>query len=358
MAARRAPQYEWCAAAELVVADHAAPGIRRRRAGKGWVLHGPDGARVTDPAVLARVRALAIPPAWTDVWICGTADGHVQATGRDARGRKQYRYHPSFRAHREDVKFEGLSEFGRSLGGLRRRVDADLGRPGLPREKVVALVVRLLEETAVRVGNEEYARTNHSYGLTTLRNRHARWEHGAVVFRFAGKSGRVHEVQLEDRRLVRAVRRCGELPGQLLLQYVDEDGRVEPVSSADVNEYLRAATGIDVTAKHFRTWIGTLLAAELLAEEPPPTSQRQAASTIVATMRTVSDRLGNTPAVCRRSYVHPIVEERYLAGTLGSDWDAGPTRPAGGLSASERKLLALLAPNRKARRKPAAALAA
>jgi DNA topoisomerase I len=357
MAAQRAVAYEWCPADGLAFVDDSRPGLTRRRTRTGWALRDADGRPVRDPLTLARVRALVIPPAWTDVWICPDPDGHLQVTGRDARGRKVYRYHPSYRAHREEVKFDGLAAFGARLGALRRRVDADLALPGLPREKVVALVVRLLEETAVRVGNEEYARTNGSYGLTTLRNRHARWEHGDLVFRFPGKSGKLHEVTLEDRRLVRALRKVQELRGQLLLQYVDaETGEPTAVTSCDVNDYLRAATGIDVTAKHFRTWIGTVDAAELLAVAPVPSSQREAAHEVRAAMAVVAERLGNTVAVCRRSYVHPIVVETYEAGQLAARWADGPTRSAGGLTASERRVLALLEPRRRRRRAlPAAA---
>jgi DNA topoisomerase I len=353
MARQAAPTYEWCTADGLTFVDDGMPGLARRRSGSGWALRGPDGRPVRDPLTVARVRALVIPPAWTDVWICADPDGHIQVTGRDARGRKQYRYHPAFRAHREEVKFDGLAAFGARLGALRRQVDADLRRPGLPEPKVVALVVRLLEETAVRIGNEEYARTNGSYGLTTLRNKHARWEQGGVTFRFPGKSGKVHSVTLDDRRLVRAVRRCQELRGQLLLQFVDDEtGTPSAVTSCDVNEYLRHAMAIDVTAKHFRTWIGTLEAAELLAVAPVPTSEREAAHEVRQAVAAVAEHLGNTVAVCRRSYVHPLVIDTYEAGRLATVWASGPSRAAGGLSASERRLLALLQP-RRARRRPA-----
>jgi DNA topoisomerase I len=356
MARTPTPTYEWCPADGLTFVDDRQPGLTRVATRTGWTVRDAEGRVERDPLTVARVRALVIPPAWTDVWICPDPDGHLQVTGRDAKGRKQYRYHPAFRAHREEVKFDGLAAFGSRLGALRRRVDADLRRPGLPEEKVVALVVRLLEETAERIGNEEYARTNGSYGLTTLRNKHARWERGGVTFRFPGKSGKVHTVTLDDRRLVRSIRRCQELPGQLLLQYVDETGAPSAVTSCEVNDYLRAATGIDVTAKHFRTWIATVDAAELLAAAPVPTSQREATHEVRAAVAQVAERLGNTVAVCRRSYVHPIVVETYEAGRLADVWAAGPNRPAGGLMPSERRLLALLEPRR--RRRPRAAAAA
>jgi DNA topoisomerase I len=357
MATKAAATYEWCPADALVYVDDHGPGLTRVGTMTGWTLRDPDGRAVRDPLVAARVRALVIPPAWTDVWICPDPDGHLQVTGRDAKGRKQYRYHPAYRAHREQAKFDGLAEFGAHLGRLRRRVDDDLALPGLPEAKVLALVVRLLEETAVRVGNEEYARTNGSYGLTTLRNRHARWEHGGVTFRFPGKSGKIHQVTLDDRRLVRAVRRCQELPGQLLLQYVDDEtGAPTAVTSCDVNDYLRGASGIDVTAKDFRTWIGTVDAAELLAAAAAPTSPREAAQVVREAVAQVAERLGNTVAVCRSSYVHPLVIETYEAGRLADVWEAGPRRAAGGLTASERRLLALLEPRR--RRRPHAVAAA
>ncbi len=334
------------------------PGIGRRRAGRGFVYLGPDGDRVTDDALVERIRALAIPPAWTDVWICADPAGHLQATGRDAKGRKVYRYHPRYREVRERAKFDRLADFGEALGPLRTRVADDLARPGLPRQKVLAAVVRLLERTMIRVGNEEYAKANGSYGLTTLRDRHARFEGDSVRFIFRGKSGRDHRVTLQDRRLARIVRRCQELPGQQLFQYLDDDGAVCAVTSSDVNEYLRAGAEIDVTAKDFRTWAASLMAACTLVTVERPESERGAAQRLKTAITAVAEELGNTVAVCRASYVHPAVVDAWLDDTLAPQWQKGPKRPAGGLLAEERKLLALLrAEKRKARRAVAAAKA-
>ncbi|HET7725694.1 MAG TPA: hypothetical protein VFK54_00065 [Candidatus Limnocylindrales bacterium] len=287
------------------------PGITRRRAGRGFSYRAPDGSVIRDRATLRRIRALAIPPAWTDVWICPDPAGHLQATGRDARGRKQHRYHARFREAREAAKFSRLLEFARALPQIRERVDADLSKPGLPREKVLAAVVRLLELSLIRVGNEEYARLNRSFGLTTLRDRHARIEGTQVRFRFTGKSGRRHEVTLRDRRLARVVARCQDLPGQDLFQYVDDDGVVRDVRSEDVNAYLREISP-DVTAKDFRTWAGTVLAYRALRALQPDTGTSRKA--VVEAMKATADRLGNTPAVTRSSYVHPAVVEAYLDG--------------------------------------------
>jgi DNA topoisomerase-1 len=311
--------------------------IRRVRAGRGFIYRRPDGKRVTDPATHERIRGLAIPPAWTDVRIAPRPDAHLQATGRDARGRKQYRYHPDFRARREAVKFDGLVAFARALPRIRARVRRDFARPGLPREKVLAAVVRLLQLTLVRVGNDEYARLNRSFGLTTLRDRHATITGAAIRFRFRAKSGQMREVSLRDRRLARVVSRCQDIPGQELFQYLDEAGEPRSISSEDVNDYLREASGIDVTAKMFRTWAATVLAcralgavvaeAEALAGSarlagvsatngaPPSTVARRQ---VLAAMRMVADRLGNTAAVVRQSYVHPAVIDTFLDGRLGS----------------------------------------
>jgi DNA topoisomerase I len=291
-------------------------GITRRRAGKGWAYRTPDGEPVRNRDTLARIRSLAIPPAWTDVWISPDERGHVQATGRDARGRKQHRYHPAFREQREHAKFDRMLSFAGLLPAIRERVEADLGRPGLPREKVLATVVRLLELTLIRVGNEEYARLNRSFGLTTLRDRHARIEGSQIRFRFTGKSGKKHEVTLRDRRLARVVARCQDLPGQDLLQYLDDDGVVRDVRSEDVNAYLREITGADVTAKDFRTWAGTVLTYRALRALQPGASDRQARKNVVEAIRQTSERLGNTPAVARRSYVHPAVLQAYLDGGI------------------------------------------
>jgi DNA topoisomerase-1 len=292
------------------------PGIRRRRAGKGFTYIGLDGKRLADKRVLARIRSLAIPPAWTDVWICPIARGHLQATGRDARGRKQYRYHPRWHAVRDEAKYERMIAFGRALPRIRRRVEEDLSLPGLPRERVLAAVVRLLEKTGVRVGNEEYARENRSFGLTTLRSRHADVGTSRIRFRFRGKGGKEHDVELSDRRLARIVARCQELPGQALFTYLDDEGVPRTVDSADVNDYLREISGEEFTAKDFRTWSGTVLAAWALAELTEFDSEAQAKRNVVRAVEAVAERLGNTPAVSRRSYVHPTVIDAYLDGDV------------------------------------------
>ena len=323
----------------LTWSDDTEPGIRRRRSGRGFS-YSYDGTAVRDAAELARIRALAIPPAWTDVWISPQPDGHILAVGRDARGRKQYRYHSRYREYRERAKFEHLATFGRALPRLRRTVATDLQLPGLPREKVLATVVQLLESTLVRVGNEEYAQANQSFGLTTLRRRHARLEGGTVRLRFRGKSGRDHEVAVSDRRLRPIIRKCQDLPGQLLFKYDDESG-VHPISSQDVNDYLRAVTEMDISAKEFRTWFATLLAACELARQPVPDSERDAKRVVTQTIRGVSKQLGNTPAICRRSYVHPTVVAAFGSGDLAEQWQA-PVARRTGLVIEERRLLALL----------------
>ena len=266
--------------------------------------------------MLARIRSLAIPPAWTDVWICSNPLGHIQATGRDARGRKQYRYHPRWRQVRDETKYHRLIAFARALPRLRARVNTDLGLPGLPRRKVLAAVVRLLEETRMRVGNEEYAQNNRSFGLTTLRSRHATVDGATLRFQFRGKSGRRHTIDLRDRRLARIVRRCQDLPGQHLFQYRDDEGGWESVDSDDVNGYLREASDEDITAKDFRTWAGTLLAYGFLARRVASTENGDARHDVVEAVREVADQLGNTPAVSRRSYIHPGVVDAYLEGSL------------------------------------------
>jgi DNA topoisomerase-1 len=272
---------------------------------------------VTDRTVLRRIRSLAIPPAWTDVWICTDPSGHLQATGRDARGRKQYRYHAAWTRGRDDLKFERLLAVARALPRIRERCEADLATPGLSREKVLAAVVRLLELTLIRVGNEEYARLNRSFGLTTLKRRHAKVEGSAIRFQFAGKSGKRHEVGLRDRRLASIVRRCQDLPGQELFAYVGDDGVPHDISSDDVNEYLREISGIDMTAKDFRTWAGTVLAYRALRALAPVENGRAAKKNVVEAVRLTADQLGNTPAVARRSYVHPAILEAYMEGTIG-----------------------------------------
>jgi len=292
------------------------PGLRRKRAGKGVVYYTAEGERVRDPETLKRIKALAVPPAWTDVWICPHADGHLQATGRDAKGRKQYRYHARWRELRDENKYDRMLDFGRMLPKIRRRTARDLARPGLAREKVLATIVRLLETTLIRIGNDEYARNNNSFGLTTMRDNHVKVEGTKIHFRFRGKSGIKHDVDLTDKQLARVVKRCRDLPGQELFQYLDEDGERQSVGSAEVNEYLRRITGSDFTAKDFRTWAGTVLAALALQEFCSFTSQREAKRHIVRAIENVAKRLGNTPSVCRKSYVHPAVIETYLEGNL------------------------------------------
>lgn len=294
----------------------AEPGIRRRRAGRGFTYTGPNGKRITDRAKLAWVRSLAIPPAWTEVWICTSQRGHLQATGRDARGRKQYRYHPDWRATRDEAKFERIAAFGQALPRIRRRVEKDLRRRGLPRERVLAAVVLLLEKTRVRVGNEEYAQENRSFGLTTLRDRHAQVGSTRIRLRFRGKGGKVSDVELFDARLARVVSRCQDLPGQELFAYLDEDGEVRTVGSSDVNDYLREISGQDFTAKDFRTWAGTVLAVWALREFEQVDSQAQAKRNVVRAVERVAKWLGNTPAVSRESYVHPGVIDAYLDGDV------------------------------------------
>jgi DNA topoisomerase-1 len=318
------------------------PGIQRLGSTRFRYVDQASRKPIRDAETLARIKALAVPPAWQDVWICAEPDGHIQATGRDARGRKQYRYHTRFRQRRERRKFHALAPFGEALGELRAQIDRDLRQPTLSRERVLAAVLAILERTYVRVGNEEYARSNRSYGLTTLRTRHAKVNGSELRFCFVGKGGRRFDVSFSDPRLARVVRRCQELPGQLLFQHVGDDGEPIAVSSTDVNEYLRSVTDLDVTAKTFRTWGASLLAAQELVDIEPPTSDRAAARAIKAALEPVASRLGNTIAVCRASYVHPKVIDAYIDGTIAERWDSGPRRAAGGLSADERRLLALL----------------
>jgi DNA topoisomerase IB len=305
-------------AAGLVYVHDDQPGIRRQRCGKGFSYRDTDGLCVRDESHLQRIRALAIPPAYVDVWICANPRGHLQATGRDARQRKQYRYHAQWRALRDHGKFDRVLAFGAALPALRRRVRRDLARPGLPREKVLALVVRLLDDTLIRIGNEGYARDNKSYGLTTLRTRHVRAERGRLRFAFRGKSGQEQEVELSDSRLARIVRRVQQLPGQRLFQYLDDDGQRQPVDSGEVNDYLHEACGEDFSAKDFRTWGGTVNAAGVLARTPLPETGGELAirSTLAAAIKEVAAILGNTPAVCRASYIHPLILQGWQDGSL------------------------------------------
>jgi DNA topoisomerase-1 len=292
------------------------PGITRRGAGKGFSYRNPDGSKVTDKRVLARIKALAIPPAWTDVWICPSPNGHLQATGRDDRGRKQYRYHPKWREVRDEAKYDRMLVFAAALPAIRERVDHDLRRTGLPRERVLATVVRLLETTLIRVGNEEYAKENHSFGLTTMRTRHVDVEGAEITFSFRGKSGIKHEVDITDRRLANVIQQIEELPGQELFQYVDEHGERHDVKSEDVNDYLREISGEPFTAKDFRTWAGTLIAAEALAGFKEVDSDAEANKRVIEAIDAVAKRLGNTRTVCRNCYIHPAVIDAYLDGAL------------------------------------------
>lgn len=290
------------------------PGIRRFRCGKGFRYTAPGGAPVNDEGTLARIKSLAIPPAWTGVWICTSPNGHLQATGRDARGRKQSRYHPRWREVRDETKYERMVQFAQALPAVRERVKKDLALAGLPREKVLATIVSVMEQTHIRVGNQEYAKENGSYGLTTLRNKHVEVMGSKVIFSFQGKSRVHHTVSLEDRRLARIIKQCEDLPGYELFQYVDEDGEPHSIDSSDVNEYLREITGQYFTAKDFRTWAGSVLACDLLRDMGSFENASQAKKNVVAAMKAVANKLGNTPAVCRKCYVHPAVLEAYLGG--------------------------------------------
>jgi len=298
--------------AGLRYVSNQAQGIRRIKTRDGFYYVDKNGQRITDESVLARIQSLVIPPAWQEVWICPYANGHIQATGRDARGRKQYRYHPKWREVRDEVKYERMINFGRVLPALREKVMKDLGFPGLPREKVLAAVVRMLDLTGVRIGNEEYAKENRSFGLTTLLNKHVRVEGAEIELRFRGKSKVYHALKVRDRRMANIIKRMRDLPGQELFQYLDEQGNVHSVGSDDVNEYLRSITGEDYTAKDFRTWTGTVLATLLLLELTHYGSMTEAKRNIDQTVRMVAERLGNTPRICKTCYIHPVVFSTYL----------------------------------------------
>ncbi|MBO9766101.1 MULTISPECIES: DNA topoisomerase IB [Xanthomonas] len=336
-------------AAGLTYVNDQQPGISRRKAGKSFSYRDADGQRVADAETLQRIRSLAIPPAYTEVWICAKPNGHLQATGRDARRRKQYRYHPEWAQVRGEGKFERVIAFGTALPKLRRRLRRDLLLPGFPREKVLAIVVALLADTLVRVGNAEYARSNRSYGLTTLRNRHMEFlKGGRARLKFRGKSGQDHDIEVDDKQLVKLIRECQQLPGQSLFQYRDDDGQLQPVDSGEVNDYLREAMGEDFTAKDFRTWGGTLAALQRLARLPLPERSSERALTQVQNdvIREVADALGNTPSVCRKAYIDPCVFEGWRAGQLQAmatgvrgerQWEAATLKF---LSASRSKLKA------------------
>ncbi|HUQ16414.1 MAG TPA: DNA topoisomerase IB [Candidatus Saccharimonadales bacterium] len=333
-------------AAGLRYVSDDAPGITRARSGRGFSYRDPAGALIRDRAEVARIRRLAIPPAWTSVWICANPLGHLQATGRDARGRKQYRYHDRWREVRDGTKYGRMIDFGAALPKIRTRTDTDLRRQGLPREKVLATVVRLLEGTLIRVGNEEYAKENRSFGLTTMQNRHVDVSGGTMLFRFRGKSGVQHEVDVRDRRLAPVVRRCQELPGQDLFQYVGDDGEPHGIGSDDVNAYVKEISGEDFTAKDFRTWAGTVLAVRALEELDGYESEAEAKRQVQTAVESVARRLGNTRAVCRKCYIHPAVLEAYLDGSLRRSPDSlrrGVKAPErNGLTAEEGRVLRVL----------------
>jgi len=303
-------------AAGLRYTTDASPGIRRIRRGRAFTYVDAEGRRVRAAAELARIRSLVIPPAWSDVWICPDPRGHLQATGRDARGRKQYRYHPKWRVVRDETKYDRVIGFAKALPVIRRTTSGHLRRQGLPREKVLATVVQLLEKTLNRVGNDEYARSNRSYGLTTMRDGHVEVKGHRVRFSFRGKSGIEHEIDLNDRRLARIVRQCRDLPGYELFQYIDENGQRQTVGSEEVNAYLKDITGQDLTSKDFRTWAGTVLAAQLLREFEAFTSNAEAKRNVLAAVEMVARRLGNTKAVCRKCYIHPAVFDAYMDGSM------------------------------------------
>jgi len=321
------------------------PGIVRKRHGRGFIYVGPNGKTIRSPATLRRIKNLAIPPAWENVWICVAQDGHLQATGRDAKGRKQYIYHPRFRESRNGTKYDRMLAFGSALPRIRKCVERDLRLPGLPKRKVLALVVKLLDQTSLRVGNVEYMRNNGSYGLTTLRDRHARVNGQSVKFRFRGKSGVLRELDLCDPQLAKIVRRCKDVPGQELFQFQTDSGEHHPINSEDVNAYLRDIAGEAVTAKDFRTWHGTTqMLNELLATEAP-TSQTQCKKRLVAAIKSTSAMLGNRPGICREYYVHPVVMESYQDGALS----ASPCPPrTGRILPEEAGVLELV---KKSRRK-------
>jgi DNA topoisomerase I len=329
----------------LRYASNSEPGIHRRHGRKGFEYVKADGKRVTDADTLARIKSLVIPPAWEKVWICADERGHLQATGRDARGRLQYRYHPRWREMRDAHKFDHMIEFARALPTIRRRVKQDLALPGLQRRRVLATIVQLLETTCLRIGNERYAEENDSFGLTTLRNRHVKVHGPRVEFQFRGKSGKFHHATVEDKRLARIIRRCRDLPGQALFEYLDDEGKPQAVGSSDVNEYLKEVSGADVTAKDFRTWAGTVFVANELARREGPVGP----SHMVAAVRHAAQRLGNTPAICRKSYVHPHVLD---PETWSDRRERRAARPPRGLRADEAALLRLLRPLTAASRTP------
>jgi DNA topoisomerase I len=307
---------EAAASAGLRYVSDESPGIKRWRKGASFVYYDKEGRRIRNPLELKRIRSLAIPPAWEKVWICAQANGHLQATGIDAKGRKQYRYHPTWRTVRDEAKFERLLSFAEVLPKIRAKVDEDMRRADLSREKVLATIVRLLEISLIRIGNEEYAKENNSFGLTTMRNRHVEVEGATIKFQFRGKSGKKHNVEVSDRRVARIIQKCQDLPGQQLFQYEDQAGEVAAIGSEDVNDYLQRITGQPFTAKDFRTWAGTILAAIALGKMEEVDSQTLAKKNIVTAIEAVAGLLGNTVAICRKCYIHPAVPTSYLEGTL------------------------------------------
>jgi DNA topoisomerase-1 len=343
-AARRNERPEgeaFAAAAGLEWVNDSSPGIARMRKGEGFVYQSRGGKTVKDEKTLARIRSLVIPPAWENVWICASARGHIQATGIDARGRKQYRYHPLWRSTRDATKFDRMMAFGKALPGIRKKTSRHLKLPGLKREKVLAAVVVLLEKTLIRVGNDEYARDNNSFGLTTLKDRHAKVRGGRVDFHFRGKSGVEHEIELHDARLARVVQECQEIPNQELFSFLDADsGKWVDVTSSHVNEYLKEIAEEEFTAKDFRTWAGTVMAAVELRGCCEFESESAARKNIVAAVTAVSRRLGNTKTVCRKCYIHPVIFETYLARELAKVFENG--NRAGNLTAEEAAVMRLL----------------
>ena len=318
------------------------PGITRRKAGRGFAYHSPRGEVIRDAETLDRIRKLAVPPAWTEVWICPRADGHIQATGRDARGRKQYRYHPKWHEIRDETKYERLIEFAENLPTIRARIEEDMKLRGLTREKVLATVVYLLDTTLIRVGNERYTKQNNSFGLTTLRTRHVEAGSERLRFSFKGKSGKSWKLTVSDRRIARIVRQCQEMPGQLLFQYWNGDGTPHAIDSADVNDYIRGVLGNGFTAKHFRTWAGTVIAAHALLDASGFSSKTEAVRKLNTAVDRVAERLVNTRAISRRCYVHPAVIESFLEGTIAADFGKGRAAKLKALKPEEAPVLALL----------------
>jgi len=345
------PKLKGAIAEELVAAAEEAglqyvsderPGYRRKPKRKEFEYFDTEGKPIRDEQRLLRIKRLAIPPAWTGVWICPSPNGHIQATGRDARGRKQYRYHERWREVRDENKFDRLAEFAKALPNIRRRVTQDLKLPGLSRQKVLATIVRLLERTFIRIGNEEYARENKSFGLTTLKSRHAKVRGAQVLFRFRGKSGRQHEVDVTDRRVAKVIAKCQDLPGQDLFQYLEEGEEVRDVTSQDVNDYLHQIAGNDFSAKDFRTWGGTVLAAIALSKQEEFQTKKEAKANIKTAICAVAELLGNTPAICRKCYVHPVIVEAYLKRTRIAGLNGTKSLEPPNLRGAERAVLKFL----------------